>query len=57
MGDWVIDMQQDMVDLTRDQFVSKHGDMSGYLHDEFGENVVRFVPRKKEQEDENDIGV
>lgn len=48
MGDWVIDMQQDMVDLTREQFVAKHGDMFGYLHDELGENVVQFVPQKKE---------
>lgn len=35
MGDWVIDLQQDMVDLTREQFVAKHGEMFGYIYDEF----------------------
>jgi hypothetical protein len=48
MGDWVIDLQQDMVDLTREQFVAKHGDMFGYLHDEFlGMNVVEFIGKER----------
>jgi len=37
MGDWVLDMQQDMVDLTREQFIAKHGEMFAYLYDEFKE--------------------
>jgi len=34
MGDWVLDLQMDMVDLTRDQFVAKHGEMFAYIYDE-----------------------
>lgn len=34
MGDWVIDLEHDKVDLTREQFVSKHGHMFAYIYDE-----------------------
>lgn len=34
MGDWVIEIEQDKIDLTREQFVSKHGAMFAYIYDE-----------------------
>lgn len=34
MGDWVLDLQMDMVDLTREQFAAKHGEMFAYIYDE-----------------------
>jgi len=43
MGDWVIDLQQDMVDLTRSQFVSKHGEMFGFIYD----NQLGIVTNKE----------
>ena len=43
MGDWVIDLQQDMVDLTRDQFISKHGAMFAYIFDE----QLGTIPKKE----------
>ena len=42
MGDWVIDLQHDMVDLTRDQFISKHGSMFAYIYDE----QLGIIPNK-----------
>lgn len=43
MGDWVIDLQQDMVDLTRDEFISKHGAMFAYIFDE----QLGTIPKKE----------
>lgn len=43
MGDWVIDMQHDLVDLTRDQFISKHGAMFAYIFDE----QLGTIPKKE----------
>ncbi len=34
MGDWVIDLQQDCIDLTREQFIEKHGERFAYIYDE-----------------------
>jgi len=34
MGDWVLDLEMDKVDLTREQFVAKHGQMFAYIYDE-----------------------
>jgi len=34
MGDWVIELTHDKVDLTREQFTAKHGEMFAYIYDE-----------------------
>lgn len=34
MGDWVIELTHDKVDLTREQFTAKHGEMFAYIWDE-----------------------
>tara|TARA_R110000772_G_scaffold82412_1_gene174805 strand:+ start:1255 stop:1413 length:159 start_codon:yes stop_codon:yes gene_type:complete len=34
MSDWVIDMQQDCVELDRAEFCCKHGEMFAYIYDE-----------------------
>jgi len=34
MGDWVLDLEYDKVNLDRDEFVSKHGQMFAYIYDE-----------------------
>jgi len=34
MGDWVLDLEYDKVNLDRDEFVSKHGEMFAYIYDE-----------------------
>ena len=34
MGDWVLDIEFDKVNLSRDEFVGKHGRMFAYIYDE-----------------------
>jgi hypothetical protein len=34
MGDWVIELQEDCIYLTREEFVKKHGEMFAYIYDE-----------------------
>ena len=34
MGDWVIEMQEDCIYLSREEFAEKHGDMFVYIYDE-----------------------
>ena len=34
MGDWVIDLEFDKINLSREEFVSKHGKMFAYIYDE-----------------------
>jgi hypothetical protein len=34
MGDWVLDIEFDKINLSRDEFVSKHGKMFAYIYDE-----------------------
>jgi len=34
MGDWVLELEHDKVDLTREQFAGKHGHMFAYIYDE-----------------------
>ena len=36
VGDWVIEMQDDCVYLTREQFSQKHGERYVYIWDELG---------------------
>lgn len=42
-GDWVIELQHDLVDLTREQFIEKHGQMFAYIYDE----QLGIVPTKQ----------
>lgn len=34
MGDWVIELQEDCIYLSREDFVKKHGEMFAYIYDE-----------------------
>lgn len=34
MGDWVIELQEDCVYLTREEFIEKHGASYVYIYDE-----------------------
>ena len=34
MSDWVLELEQDKINLTREQFVQKHGAMFAYIYDE-----------------------
>ena|SRR5210317_1387283 len=34
MGDWVLDIEFDKINLSRDEFVAKHGQMFAYIYDE-----------------------
>ena len=34
MGDWVIEIQHDCIELTREEFIEKHGEMFAYIWDE-----------------------
>lgn len=34
MGDWVIELQEDCVYLTREEFLQKHGELFVYIYDE-----------------------
>lgn len=34
MGDWVIEIQEDCIYLTREEFIEKHGEMFAYIWDE-----------------------
>ena len=34
MGDWVLDLEFDKINLDRDEFVCKHGQMFAYIYDE-----------------------
>ena len=34
MGDWVIEIQEDCIYLTREQFIEKHGERYVYIWDE-----------------------
>ena len=34
MGDWVLDLQYDKINLSREEFLSKHGQMFAYIYDE-----------------------
>ena len=43
MGDWVIDLKHDLVDLTRDEFISKHGAMFAYIFDQ----QLGTIPKKE----------
>lgn len=34
MGDWVLDLEYDKINLSREEFLSKHGEMFAYVYDE-----------------------
>ena len=34
MGDWVIELQEDCIYLSREEFAKKHGEMFTYIYDE-----------------------
>ncbi len=34
MSDWVLNLEQDKIELSRSQFTAKHGEMFGYIWDE-----------------------
>lgn len=47
MGDWVLELELDKIDLTREQFVQKYGTRFAYIWDEH----MRLVPASKKEEE------
>lgn len=34
MNDWVLELEQDKINLTREQFIAKYGERFAYIYDE-----------------------
>lgn len=44
MNDWVLELEQDKINLTREQFIQKHSEMFAYIYDE----QLGLVPEPEE---------
>jgi hypothetical protein len=49
MSDWVLELELDKIDLTREQFVEKYGTRFAYIYDE----QLGAVPKKRKAVEED----
>lgn len=50
MGDWVLDLQYDKINLSREEFIAKHGEMFAYIYDEQLDMVPQMYTHEPSEE-------